>query len=86
MLMQSSSDGNGHDTITLLPALPKAWSAGHVKGLCARGGYEVEIWWKNGRVKQATVSSRKGGTVTVISNGQPKVLKLKAGKAKKIIG
>ena len=86
MLMQSSSDGNGHDTITLLPALPKAWSAGHVKGLCARGGYEVEIWWKNGLVKQATVSSRKGGTVTVISNGQPKVLKLKAGKAKKIIG
>ena len=86
MLMQSSSDGNGLDTITLLPALPKAWSAGHVKGLCARGGYEVEIWWKNGRVKQATVSSRKGGTVTVISNGQPKVLKLKAGKAKKIIG
>ena len=86
MLMQSSSDGNGHDTITLLPALPKAWSEGHVKGLRARGGYEVEIWWENGSVKQATVSSPNGGTVTVISNGQPKVLKLKAGKSRTIIG
>ena len=52
MLMQSHED-----KITLLPALPKAWSTGSVKGLKARGGWEVSIEWKDGRLVKASVKN-----------------------------
>ena len=79
MLIQSS-DG----TIELLPALPQAWHTGNVKGLCARGGYTVDIYWKGNRVTAATVHSKVGGNVTIIYNGTKKKLSLKAGETKKI--
>lgn len=47
--------------IHLLPALPDAWKEGHVKGLKARGNFEVGINWKNHRLTSATVKAIKGG-------------------------
>ena len=79
MLMQS------HDgVIELLPAIPEAWSEGKVSGLCARGGYEVSFEWKGGHVRDCSIKSRQGGTVTLLYNGQQKTIKLKANQIQHI--
>jgi len=56
MLLQSQSG-----EIRLLPALPNGWKAGEVKGLCARGGFVVDIEWEEGKATQVNVYSSEGG-------------------------
>jgi alpha-L-fucosidase 2 len=64
MLLQSQ---NGE--IHLLPALPKAWAKGNVRGLRARGGYEVDEVWEQGHLKTAELRPSQSGPCTVRLNG-----------------
>ncbi len=55
MLMQSHMG-----FIHLLPALPDAWNEGRIAGICAKGGFDVEIIWSEGKLKEAVITSKNG--------------------------
>jgi alpha-L-fucosidase 2 len=75
MLVQSQ---NG--VIELLPALPEAWSEGSVSGLCARGGFEVGMTWKAGRLASASILSKNGERCRINYGGRTVELNIKKGK------
>ena len=79
MLMQC--DG---ETMHLLPALPKEWPAGEIKGIKARGNYEINLVWNGGKVSKASITSKNAGNLTVKYNGKQKALNFKAGETKLI--
>ncbi len=55
MLLQSHAD-----VISLLPALPNAWDTGYIKGLRARGGFEIDIEWRDHELHKAVIQSGLG--------------------------
>lgn len=80
MLMQSSTN-----KIVLLPALPESWADGRVQGICARGGFVVDMEWKNREVASLIVSSLKGGRTEICFNGVSKKVVFKAGEKKRLL-
>lgn len=76
MLLQSHAE-----EIDLLPALPKAWPSGSAKGLRARGGLEVDLVWRDGKLTKATIRSSLGRPCLVRYGQTLKRLEIPAGQA-----
>jgi alpha-L-fucosidase 2 len=69
------------EEIKLLPALPKAWPTGSATDLRARGGFEVDLVWKDGRLVTATIRSTTGGNPAVRCGAKTAKRKLEPGKS-----
>jgi len=70
--------------IHLLPALPTTWQDGSVKGLRARGGFEIDIKWEKGKLNNAVIHSLKGKPCLIRYNNTTINMHLPAGKSKVI--
>lgn len=75
MLLQSH-----RGRIELLPACPKAWPAGRVSGLRARGGFELAFSWQGGELQTVSISSSVGGSTTLRWQDGTLPLRLAAGQ------
>ena len=62
------------DQINLMENLPSAWSSGTVKGIRARGGYQLSLTWENGELINCVIDSPTGETPRVLYKGEPVVL------------
>jgi alpha-L-fucosidase 2 len=82
LLLQSHvrDPNTGAFEIDLLPALPNAWKSGSIKGLCARGGFEVDLTWRDGNLTKSVIRSELGNPATIAYHGVQSDLKTVAGQ------
>jgi alpha-L-fucosidase 2 len=81
MLLQSHTG-----EIELLPALPQALATGSVQGLRARGGYTVDLTWKEGRLVEASLKADRAGQCRVRYGDRVQTIEFKAGQKKVVKG
>ncbi len=80
MILQSHVEEDGVNVLQLLPAIPRAWANGEVRGLRARGGFEMNISWKDGLLSKCEVRSLAGNDLKMSYQGKTGSMPTKAGK------
>ena len=81
MLLQSQTlNPDGSYEIQLLPSLPSAFSEGSVTGLCARGGFVIDLTWKDRKVTSVNVLSKIGGKLNLRTGALQFSAQTKAGE------
>lgn len=83
MLLQSHIREGDDYLIRILPALPDAWTDGEIKGLRARGGFEVDIEWKAGNLESCKIKSLKGSRLKAVYGDKKTDIPTEAGKTYK---
>jgi alpha-L-fucosidase 2 len=81
MLLQSHTG-----EIHLLPALPSAWPDGSARGLRARGAFDVDLAWRDGRLSRASLLSHRGGVARVRWGEERREFRMKAGERVEVTG
>jgi alpha-L-fucosidase 2 len=79
MLVQSNEN-----EIRLLPALPDAWVNGSIAGICARGGFEISLEWKNKTLQKVKIRAKKNAKTRLVYGVDNKEISLKEGEEKVI--
>lgn len=81
MLLQSHEvDATGAVVLAPLPALPGSWREGHVRGLRARGGFIVDLEWRETRLSGGRILSTLGAPAVLRREGKTTPLNLRAGQ------
>jgi alpha-L-fucosidase 2 len=75
MLLQSHNN-----VVQILPALPPSWKSGYVKGLRARGGFEMDIQWENNLLKEVKITSLLGNSCKIMYGAKSAEFRLKRGE------
>lgn len=86
MLLQSHEQELGRRVIELLPALPAAWPNGSVTGLRARDGFEIDLIWHDGKLKQAAIRSLLGNPCQIRYAGKMVWLTTRRGQTYRLDG
>ncbi|MBQ7109539.1 MAG: glycoside hydrolase family 95 protein [Clostridia bacterium] len=73
MLLQSHLGTPGNRTVELLPALPDEWKSGHIKGIRARGCFEVDIEWAEGKATLSKIKAHADGTFKLKQNERTQI-------------
>ncbi|MGS0524326.1 glycoside hydrolase family 95-like protein [Zobellia nedashkovskayae] len=76
MLLQSQNN-----RVLLLPAFPAELKDGSIQGIRARGGFELSIAWKEGKLKAVKILSKKGNTCNLVYGDKSMALETEAGKS-----
>ena len=79
MLVQSNSQ-----RIVLLPALPKAWNTGSIKGLCVRGGAEIDLSWQDGKLASCIIKARSDISTNVVYKDKKVHIAMRSGEEKEV--
>ncbi len=80
MLVQSN-----HERVILLPALPKAWRNGAVRGLCLVGNAEIDLSWRDGKVSDCRIKAKSDYDTIVIFRGERQSVHIRAGESVKVV-